>query len=45
MTRPLKAADFGAKASSFKALVGTLRIEGDVATVTVRYIQGAVGVN
>lgn len=45
MPRPLKAADFGAEASAFTALDGTFRVAGNVAIVTVRYVEGAVGIS
>jgi hypothetical protein len=40
--RALTASDFGAKAT-IKALDGTLKVEGGVATVTVRNIEGNLG--
>jgi RHS repeat-associated protein len=41
-TRPLLAADFGTKAT-IKALEGTLSVEGKVATVGIKHVEGNLG--
>jgi RHS repeat-associated protein len=41
LLRPLQASDFGVK--SLKALEGSLRVDGSLATVTIRNIEGNLG--
>jgi hypothetical protein len=41
LLRPLQASDFGVK--SLKALEGSLRVDGSLAIVTIRNIEGNLG--